>query len=118
MTKKHYLTGLFISSLILSSFHSLYAQKDSSTQVTQISFEASNVFELKQKILNNPSLSMFAPIFNNIDQLKKSNYTITGAEDFPPKFRKRLVKKSRKGVGLIIEMFDNPEKENNLLAKL
>jgi len=118
MTKKPFLTLLFISTLVLSSLQPLYAQKDSSTNVKQISFEADNVLELKQKIASDPSLSWFAPFFDKIGQLKKANYTITGMENFPPKYRKQLVKQFKKGVSILVKLLDKPEKENNLLPKL
>ena len=88
------------------------------SQVKQTSFEVESLIALKQKISNNPSFSWFAPFFDHIDQLKKAKYAITGIENFPRIYRKQLTKQFRNGVGIILKLFDNPEKEGDLLPKL
>jgi hypothetical protein len=117
MTKKLLLT-LFFMVYFLSAFNLLHAQKDTSIQVKQFSLEAGNLYALKQKIVNDPSISWLAIFFDNIDQLKKSKYTVTGLENFPPKYRRRLTKQVNKAAAIIIQLFDKPEKEYALLPKL
>ena len=62
MTKKLLLLVCFA----LSAFNLLHAQKDSSIQAKQFSLETGNLFALKQKIVNEPSLSWLAIFFDNI----------------------------------------------------
>ncbi|OQP60536.1 hypothetical protein A3860_33280 [Niastella vici] len=118
MTKKFLLTLFFMVFFALSSFNLLHAQKDTSIQVKQFSLETGNLFALKQKIVNDPSLSWLATFFDNIDQLKNSKYTVTGHENFPPKYRRQLSKQVDKAAAIIIQLFDKPEKEYSLIPKL
>lgn len=104
--------------LALSAFNSLHAQKDTSIQEKQFSLEAGNLFALKQKIIDDPSISWFATFFDNIDQLKKSKYTVTGYENFPPKYRRQFTKQVDKAVAIFIQLFDKPEKGYSLIPKL
>lgn len=117
MTKKLILTLFFIVYFALSAYNLLHAQ-DKAIQVKEFSLETGSLLALKQKIVNNPSLSWLATFFDNIDQLKKSTYTVTGLENFPPKYRRQLRKKVDKAAAIIIQLFDKPEKENYLVPKL
>jgi hypothetical protein len=118
MTKKFLLTLFFTVYFALSAFNLVHAQQDTSIQVKQFSLEAGNLFALKQKIVNDPSFIWLATFFDNIDQLKKSKYTVTGHENFPPKYRRQLTKQVDKAAAIIIQLFDKPEKEYSLMPKL
>ena len=112
MTKKFSFTLYFA----LFAFNLLHAQNDTSVQTNEL--EAANLFALKQKIVNDPSLSWVAALLDNAGQLKKSKYTVTGHENFPPKYRKQLTKQVDKAAAIIIQLLDNPEKEYLLMPKL
>lgn len=118
MTRKLLPTLSFMVYFVLSACNLLHAQKDSSIQVKQLSLDAGNLFVLKQRIVNDPSLSWLATFFDNIDQLKKSKYTVTGHENFPPKYRRQMTKQVDKAAAIIIRLFEKPEKEYFLMPKL
>lgn len=117
MTKKLLLTLFFMVCFALSAFNLLHAQ-DSTNQVKEFSIETGSLFALKQKIVNDPSLSWLSAFFDNIDQLKQSKYTVTGLENFPPKYRRRLTKQVDKAAAIFIQLFDKPEREIYLMPKL
>ena len=89
-----------------------------SVRKTQFSLESNSLSELKAKLSSDPSLAFFVPFFDNLSQLKTSDYKIIGLDIFPPKYRRKISRQFKNGVAIITELLEHPEKEGRLLPKL
>jgi hypothetical protein len=92
--------------------------QDSSVRTRQFSLESSSLSGLKAKLASDPSLAFFVPFFDNLSQLKKSQYTILGLDIFPHKYRRKISRQIKNSVAIFLELIEHPEKEGRLLPKL